>query len=118
MRNNNQKGKKKGIIRNLCSICRVKVNNLNKRYCKKCHNEYMREWRKTHPLKHEQKIKDIIRSKVQMRIRRGILVPEVCEMCGEAKVEAHHDDYSQPYNIRWLCFKHHREHHKNLKDEK
>ena len=34
-----------------------------------------------------------------------------CEVCG-AKAEAHHDNYNEPLNIRWLCFKHHREWHK------
>lgn len=34
-----------------------------------------------------------------------------CEICG-AKAEAHHDDYEKPLEVRWLCFKHHREWHK------
>lgn len=45
-------------------------------------------------------------------IRDGRLVPRPCEVCGEIKVDAHHDDYSQPLSVRWLCRKHHREHHK------
>jgi len=35
-----------------------------------------------------------------------------CEICGLIKTEAHHDDYDKPLEIRWLCFKHHREWHK------
>ena len=34
-----------------------------------------------------------------------------CEVCGELKVEAHHDDYYKPFEVRWLCGHHHREHH-------
>jgi hypothetical protein len=27
----------------------------------------------------------------------------------DPKAQAHHADYSQPWAVRWLCFKHHRE---------
>jgi hypothetical protein len=39
------------------------------------------------------------------------LQKQSCEICG-AVAEAHHDDYSKPLQVRWLCFKHHRELHK------
>lgn len=40
------------------------------------------------------------------------LFKEPCEVCGaEEKVHAHHDDYSKPLNVRWLCAAHHREWH-------
>lgn len=44
-------------------------------------------------------------------IRDGRLIRQPCEKCGNPKTEAHHDDYSKPLDVRWLCFKHHREHH-------
>ena len=44
-------------------------------------------------------------------IRRGKLVRQPCEVCGSQPVDAHHDDYSQPLNVRWLCPAHHRAHH-------
>lgn len=40
-------------------------------------------------------------------IRRGALVRKPCEVCSRDKVEGHHDDYSLPLDIRWLCKKHH-----------
>lgn len=39
--------------------------------------------------------------------RRGELISQPCEVCGALKVEAHHDDYSKPLEVRWLCRPHH-----------
>ena len=47
---------------------------------------------------------------VSAAIRDGRLIKQQCETCGE-KAEAHHDDYSKPLDVRWLCRKHHLEHH-------
>lgn len=44
-------------------------------------------------------------------IRDGRLTRQPCEVCGLAKSEAHHDDYTKPLDVRWLCRKHHLEHH-------
>lgn len=49
-------------------------------------------------------------------IRDGKLIKQHCEICGEAKVDAHHDDYEKPLGVRWLCRKHHAEHHKTERD--
>ena len=44
-------------------------------------------------------------------IRSGKLKRLPCEKCGNPKSQAHHDDYSKPLEVRWLCFVHHREVH-------
>jgi len=44
-------------------------------------------------------------------IRRGELVRKPCEVCGEIKVDGHHEDYSKPLDVRWLCRVHHIEAH-------
>lgn len=45
-------------------------------------------------------------------IRDKKLFQEPCEVCGSSKnVHAHHDDYSKPLNVRWLCAAHHRQWH-------
>jgi ribosomal protein S27AE len=51
------------------------------------------------------------RQAVLMAVRSGRLKKESCAACGETKVHAHHDDYSRPLDVRWLCEAHHRELH-------
>jgi SRSO17 transposase len=54
-----------------------------------------------------------VRNAVGAAIRKNDLIRGVCEVCGDTNAEAHHDDYEKPFEIRWLCFSHHREHHTN-----
>lgn len=43
--------------------------------------------------------------------RRGKLVPKPCEKCGDTHVQMHHEDYSKPLDVRWLCIDCHMEEH-------
>jgi hypothetical protein len=45
--------------------------------------------------------------------RRGVIIPEPCEVCGSGKSEAHHDSYLREdwLNVRWLCRLHHKAWH-------
>lgn len=47
------------------------------------------------------------RQEVLKALRKGLLKKEPCVICGDLTVEAHHEDYSKPLNIKWLCKKHH-----------
>jgi transposase-like protein len=38
-----------------------------------------------------------------------------CESCARPDTHAHHDDYDQPLQVRWLCPACHRQHHKETK---
>lgn len=45
-------------------------------------------------------------------VKAGKLKRQPCEVCGSIKrIHAHHDDYSKPYDVKWLCPKHHVEWH-------
>ena len=47
---------------------------------------------------------------VNNAVRDGRLVKLPCEKCGSTKrVHGHHDDYSKPLEVRWLCPLHHGE---------
>lgn len=68
--------------------------------------EYRRNLRLRHPEKYAAWVA------VGNAIRDGRLIREPCQVCGTTEdVEAHHEDYSRPLDVRWLCFKHHREAH-------
>ena len=59
---------------------------------------------------------------VAKAIYRGKLIPAPCESCGfsgRAKdgrnlVHAHHEDYSKPLEVKWLCKSCHDKHHENI----
>lgn len=48
------------------------------------------------------------RDVVKRAVKSGKLIRQPCEVCGELKAEAHHDDYRKPLDVRWLCQRHHR----------
>ena len=50
-------------------------------------------------------------------IRAKRIIRGDCEICGEPDADAHHDDYTKPLDVRWLCKKHHAEHHKNIREK-
>lgn len=59
---------------------------------------------------------------VDKAIARGKLIPaEACEECGTSGtmadgrsiIQAHHDDYNRPLDVRWLCQGCHHEWHKH-----
>lgn len=81
--------------------------------CKKCMNAYSAKWKREHPISEGQIEKIRVRQLTRYAIRSGYIIEKPCEICGEIKVDAHHDDYSKPLEVRFLCEKHHVEHHIN-----
>lgn len=49
--------------------------------------------------------------------RKGLLVPQPCARCGNIKSVAHHEDYSKPLKVVWLCHTHHRLRHSEIENE-
>jgi hypothetical protein len=68
------------------------------------------KWRANHPDRRR------AHQAVQTGKRNGTIIPKPCETCGSThRVHAHHDDYSKPLEIAWLCHIHHMERHAMLK---
>lgn len=49
---------------------------------------------------------------LQAAIQRGTVKRMPCDVCGNPKSQAHHDDYDKPLEVIWLCALHHNEHHR------
>jgi hypothetical protein len=73
--------------------------------------EAILEWRQEHP--------DRVKAGVQLReaIKKGeIRKPTECQRCGRiARLVGHHDDYSKPLDVIWLCYSCHKLEHRLTK---
>jgi hypothetical protein len=68
--------------------------------------------------------KTIAKQELRWALDAGrITRPNVCEQCGiidpkrtdgRTLIHGHHDDYSKPLDVRWLCCKCHNAHHRAL----
>lgn len=104
------------MVKNTCSSCgnALEAHRIEKySYCNSCHAKWMRENRKIYSeLAGSQKQKNCARSYVNVYVRRGILIKQSCEICGNENAEKHHDDYSKPLQVRWFCRSCHLNFHK------
>lgn len=50
-------------------------------------------------------------------IKNGTITRLPCEICGNPKSQAHHEDYDHPLVVMWLCDQHHKDRHKQLRKE-
>ena len=68
--------------------------------------EYLKEYSK----RPSELPKVLARTAINGKLRDGKIERQPCEVCMETKVDAHHEDYSKPLDVNWLC----RLHHKHL----
>ena len=69
--------------------------------------ERTKRWRASNPEKFK------AQRQARYAIRVGRLVRGVCVEagCRAVKVHAHHEDYSKPLEVEWLCSRHHKARH-------
>lgn len=91
----------------LCK-CQNEIVLPKKKYCEKCYVINTRNLR----------FKKKIRELTQFCLRNNIILkPKACEFCSSSDIEAHHENYFEPFKIKWLCKKHHYKAHVILKKD-
>ena len=84
---------------------------LNTEAGKRARYKRTQNYRKNHP------IRDRARYLVSYEVQCGrLLRPAICSNCNnEGKIHGHHDDYTKPLDVRWLCEPCHKEWHRHNK---
>lgn len=88
--------------------------------CRQCYYDYAKYllpkeehscYGKGMPIEERQK-RIAARSILNHYLRDKKIKRQPCEVCGNERTEAHHDNYDKPLEVRWLCFSCHRKWHK------
>ena len=99
--------KDKEDLASWCKDCLTELSRMPHR------KKYNTQWRlKTgYDKKGFARIRRNVKQRTLMAVRRGDLIKKPCPKCGKKKVEGHHHDYNKPFEVLWLCNKHHRQLH-------
>ena len=113
-----------------CPKCGKFKEKQNNSMCRACKTESSKEWyrkkfKSSEAIQEKREIrrlkyaatdfrkKQLLAQNIVKRcIDNGWLFRKPCEICGKTEnIDAHHDDYSKPLEVKWLCRLCHREHH-------
>jgi ribosomal protein S27AE len=107
------KGMKDGLLNKCKACCRrysIEFRNQHLEHYREYDRQRFKTTERQQSLARRQKRyrasnpeKNKARNDVSRALRTGVLVRQPCEKCGDIKVDAHHDDYSKPLDVRWLC---------------
>src|SRR5262245_37800524 len=99
-------GKQLGVVSRECSGCGGDLANRHgkQRYCKSCHAAWMRKHRPKHSeLSENARLRANARSLSRYYFTRGIIKKTLCADCGSTESQRHHEDYTKPLDVIWLC---------------
>jgi hypothetical protein len=92
-----------------------KKRDANKRYMRRAvagnPDKFRAQWKNRKKPDVEKKA---ARAALNAAVRAGRIVrPDICPLCGaEARITAHHSDYSKPLDVEWLCYECHGRRHR------
>jgi hypothetical protein len=90
-----------------CILCeRIRDRD---RYKKGYRTKYFKLYNRKYKVKHPEKNK--ARIQLSLAIKQGKIKRQPCIVCGNKNSHGHHEDYSKPLEVIWLCRKHHEELH-------
>ena len=105
---------------NKCKVCnridaakQLEKNKLNPKWIEK-----EKERVRLKQLKKAGHAKTLIYAEIKKKITSGEIVKKPCEVCGKEKTQGHHEDYSKPFDLVWLCVRHHQDRHIHLRQAK
>jgi len=98
--------------------------------CKECSQAAMREYAQRPAVQVKERARSLVRGKtlkhkcrvmVHDALKTGRLIrPKFCPVCGYPdtvkRIEAHHDDYFRPLEVKWMCVTCHRKYERALAD--
>lgn len=95
----------------------------NREKIREYNRNYNREWRNKNGCNsygyYERNSKKVIAHQaVYKAIKKGKLKRGRCEVCKSPQTQGHHEDYSKPLEVRWLCALHHKKVHSQLSPSK
>lgn len=87
-----------------------KYYNENRESVLKRNRDYVKAGRrKTKP----DPYKELARRLLHYAVKTGRVIKKPCEVCGKTdRIHGHHEDYTKPIEVVWLCAKHHMERHR------
>ena len=93
------------------------------RECNKIRTRALRDKNPGYNRKHTKRFREQFPEKrkahraVERALKNGTLTKQPCSVCGNAKSESHHDDYTKPLDVIWFCRQHHAMHHEKLRKQ-
>lgn len=109
-----------------CVVCAGKLHHKSEYYCSmNCALEYekssngnpppfLSKWKMRKRKESKDpliKVRKKAREKSNRLLKAGKIKRKPCVVCGSVYTLIHHEDYEKPWQVLWLCEKHHKEYH-------